>query len=412
LSLSIDLDPLYEAEKLLREVATFVQEAKATPGGLRRGRPQIQRYLGQLRTLSNQVSDLSNKIHHELLENVPEIEEIEMTPSAFSFPVYIAGGLMQKLGEDLESCDEEFCVATSTNVDLLERYVRNLTGKSCRFNPGSNDLALVTNDLASCTHILADYLSQNAVGEKISNRCYALKSAKEPLKKACKAWDEIANGFIEDDLYLNGDARALTGIAKGDILYLRTGSSPGHATNLDLKDRKLQYYDDDDDVNDNMKDIFESEAHLKCTVKQSSGVECTGLNENNVEDAAKSVAAATSMDLRMKYPDLYWNYMGNERTYDDAWNKAKEELAPKEPVPDWRNVQKPSGEILKLVKRAELYASKEELKELKELSSSTPFTSTIGLSSTTKGSEVEEARLMRSCMREVFKEVARAKQNV
>ena len=320
------VQPLYDAEKLLREIASFLQEAKATPGMLRKSREKIRQYEGKLTNLYREISDAGEALD-KLTANIPLVNKFHSILDDYST---VAGTLLA-LREDLRDCTEELCEAIVTKTDELRSKVNHHTKGECAFNPSSRDLALVTNDVASCTHRFADWLTQNVAGESMPDapKCYSLTGANETIKEACKEWNKISDYFHSVGLYQEVDYTPLQGVAQNDRLYLRVGSAAGHATELNLKEGKIRYYDYDEPVNIAMKELFEDQAGVTCNRKKD-GVECSDLTGYRIKDAARAAAAATSMDFRIRQPASYWRK--NERTnevYDSALNIMRPDIESK-----------------------------------------------------------------------------------
>ena len=164
-------------------------------------------------------------------------------------------------------------------------------------------VSAAVNDLSACIHRLADKL---AVLEKMfrhsHGKCLWSDDADPTLVEACKAWDETTVKFLNNRLYDSSDYAALRGWIRGRRAEFRVGSTPGHKTHLDLERGRVEYYDTDRDVSEEMKKLFEEEG-LKCEVTYE-GCFCEGLTEENAARVARVLASATSMDLRI--PVLAW----------------------------------------------------------------------------------------------------------
>src|SRR5579875_3680604 len=57
----------------------------------------------------------------------------------------------------LDYCSAEQCIGGRDEVDRLAEKVREVTGRECRYNPSSTDLASIARDAASCSLRSADY---------------------------------------------------------------------------------------------------------------------------------------------------------------------------------------------------------------------------------------------------------------
>jgi DNA-binding ferritin-like protein len=181
------------------------------------------------------------------------------------------------------------------------------------------------------------------------------------LQEACEAWDELTEKLNELGLYANEDYRNLEGRIVGDELMLRVGSAPGHATHIDLRESKLHYYDNDVDVNEAMKDYLEKYAGLSCNAHES-GVDCEGVNEDNVIKATKVLSFATSKDLRFRDPDEY--YLSNATLLDFLEKQGIEIPIPTEQI---QEVRKALKEYIDAVEEALKYAPTKFKPKLEEL---------------------------------------------
>jgi hypothetical protein len=317
------VQPLYDAEKLLREIASFLQEAKATPGMLRKSREKIRQYEEKLTDLNREIIVAGDALDR-LTENMPMINKHHSILEDYGE----VGRILIPLKMDLHDCTEELCEAILTKTDELRSKVNRYIKGECAFNPSSRDLALVANDVASCIHRFADWLTQNVAGESMPDapKCYILAGANETIKEACKEWNKLSDYFNSVGLYQEVDYTPLQGVAQNDRLYLRVGSAGGHATELNLKEGKIRYYDYDEPVNIAMEELFEDQAGVTCSRKED-GVECSELTENNIKEAARAAAAATSMDFRIRHPASYWrrNAETNE-VYDSALNVRRPDI--------------------------------------------------------------------------------------
>ena len=124
------------------------------------------------------------------------------------------------------------------------------------------------------------------------------------LIRLCKLWDGLTDRLKKMDLMWEQDYAMLLCRMEGDRAEVRVGSAEGHVTHVDLKERRISYYDRDDDVNRVMKRLFEEMAGAKCELAPGEGVFCSDVKD--FEGAFKAMAFATSMDLRIRYAeDVY-----------------------------------------------------------------------------------------------------------
>jgi hypothetical protein len=131
------------------------------------------------------------------------------------------------------------------------------------------------------------------------------------LIEACKKWDRLTELFRKLELYAYEDYKPLFCTIRGNKAEVVVGSSPGHKTHIDLDNKTLEYYDTDVEVNASMRKHLE-DAGLSCNVmtgegERALGVTCTGVNEKNVEEVFRKLAAATSMDIRAGMFEVKWD---------------------------------------------------------------------------------------------------------
>lgn len=134
------------------------------------------------------------------------------------------------------------------------------------------------------------------------------------LIRACKLWDKVTDKMHEGEYdlpseldhnengrpYSSGDFTPLRCRIDGKDAQLVVGSSSGHTAHVNLEKGTVDYYDDDRIPNEIMKQLFEEEGNLKCT-RSESGVSCTGLTKEKLDDVFKVLAMPTSMDYRVQH---------------------------------------------------------------------------------------------------------------
>lgn len=221
-------------------------------------------------------------------------------------------------GEELDPLVKE--PSANEALDKLEEKVKELTGKGCRYRV-SNRVTGLLNDLASCIHRIAEFLSEK-MGRK-EGKCLILRDG--PAKQFCLTWDRMTDNAIKMGLYVPKDCVALKGWVLGDKAYLRVGYIPGHRALVDLAEGKLHYYDRDRSVNKTVAELLEEYAGLSCRVLKD-GVVCTGISEDNMEKVAKALAMPTSMDRRLEEPSYFWpmDYLvEGEKTMDIKFLKQQ-----------------------------------------------------------------------------------------
>lgn len=291
-----------ESEKTLREVATELQ--------LKKNPTQ-----DELANLSDGVKIAITEAIVDINEDTFRLEEQEDFETSRNL-ILLAQAVSHVKGPlvgDIKEGKKEISKFTDLFLQAVEVRVKEATGKSCRFGV-SKSVASAVNDISSCIHRVAEFL-QDKVGEvETSGKCTFDDKSDPKLVEACKAWDKKTFELRGQSLYTEEDYNELKGRVIKDKLQLRVGSSPGHATHYDLHEGKVNYYDSDDAVNNIMGDLWK-EVGLDCKKnpygpssagETTFGVDCTGLNKDNVAKAAVVAAAATSMDYRFASPIGYW----------------------------------------------------------------------------------------------------------
>ena len=137
-------------------------------------------------------------------------------------------------------------------------------------------------------------------------------STNPELIRLCKVWDRLVGELFRMELYSDEDFEALKCKMEGDEAELRVGSAPGHLTRVNLRDGSLEYYDEDEVVNEAVKKLMEDRAKAKCEfmVEEAEGeeyvygVRCEDVKD--LEEAFKVLAFTTSMDIRMGDPSEWY----------------------------------------------------------------------------------------------------------
>jgi hypothetical protein len=128
--------------------------------------------------------------------------------------------------------------------------------------------------------------------------------ANPALVRGCRVWDRLTTKlnsektFEDRDFYLDVDYDRLKCRIDGNHAEVTVGSSPGHKTHISLDTGKVEYYDNDGNVNAVMFKIF-SDIGLDCWLDLYGGVRCDGVRDDNVRDVFKAVVMPTSMDVRI-----------------------------------------------------------------------------------------------------------------
>jgi len=344
-----ETNTLYEAERLTREFATNIE------GVIN------DRLLDEWDKISDFLTDeylraLEKRISEASMEGLGRVSKLHRIESEIA-------SITTKISKELIKCYEKngsSCRPESESIEFLQRIediVRENTGRGCIH--GTSSLPVFVTSLSSCIHVLADYLAEM---KKVGKKCLINgKLFNEKLKLACEAWDNLTEKLNDLGLYAGEDYNNLEGRVVDDELILRVGSAPGHATHIDLRKGTLEYYDNDVDVNEAMKDYLEKYAGLSCN-SHESGVDCEGVNEDNVVKAAKVLSFATSKDLRFRNPEQY--YLGNTELLDFLEKQGIEIPIPKEQI---QEVRKALKEYIDAVEEALKYAPTKFKPKLEEL---------------------------------------------
>jgi hypothetical protein len=193
-------------------------------------------------------------------------------------------------------------------LDDVEREVARLTGSRCRFRAVAEGAwapspASLLNDLAACVHRLAEWAAGLRPAAR-EGRCVVVEGASADAVEACREWDRAARHFFLRGKVHAVDEPALAGWVVGRRVYLRVGSSVGHRAELDLAERRLRYYDVDLDVAEELGRLLEAYSGSRCRVSEEGArggaapaLEC---ELGDPLRAARALAAATSMDIRME----------------------------------------------------------------------------------------------------------------
>jgi len=271
------LDYLYEAEKALRELAT----AK-----------QLNRDIKYQQKLAEKAADRLHKARYECYQLSEAIENFPYMDCYLVEKIEMAPFIEPKKTEKLSDAAKEYIRAVCDEIEGRLRL-------KCAYRASESDASYI-NDLASCLHRVIEDIEKH-IGKRIpeTRKCYASKDANPVLVEICKEWDYFAERSYARGLYSEEDYEALFAHLGKEEGIFRVGSAAGHATHINLKEKKVEYYDDDRVVNRIMKKLFE-EKGMSCSYTPE-GIECK-FEKLNPREVAKTLAAATSMDLRLENP--------------------------------------------------------------------------------------------------------------
>ena len=201
------------------------------------------------------------------------------------------------------------CEIPSEILDEVDEAAKELFGARCtwlRREVHPYTLSATENDISACIHRLIEKLEPITEDYEIKGKCAFSKKVppSEKIKEACIAWSETTDRLNGKGLYVYDDYFKLNCFAIGSKMECRVGFFGGHRTHLDFEKGRIEYYDEDRDVCDAMKMLWKK-VGLECE-DTPFGVTCSGLDEEKYEPAMKVLAAATSMDLRMREPWQFW----------------------------------------------------------------------------------------------------------
>ncbi|MCS7387084.1 MAG: hypothetical protein NDF55_10245 [archaeon GB-1867-005] len=211
----------------------------------------------------------------------------------------------------------------ATYLRGVDKVAEQIWGRRCTWLRGVVEpytLTAAINDCTACYHRLIEYFREK-IGplRKVSEKCLALGRASERAVEFCKLWDKYSKMFDEKGLYWPEDAPELRGVAVNSRVELKVGSAKGHRTHVDLEKGKLQYFDNDRPVNDIVESLLEKQG-LKCRRMYEegleTGIECEGPIWERRDKVAKTIALATSMDLRMS----------SDEEQEEAWHDLMDKV--------------------------------------------------------------------------------------
>ena len=239
----------------------------------------------------------------------PELYKYSALADWIAYAAYHAGSEAERcMDERLSRGGCTVDEATVRSLRRVDQQYESITGKRCTWLLGVKEpytLSAAINDLTACFHRLLEEARKLAGEHRVEGFCLVEKGADPSLVEACKAWSKAEEELRNRDLVSDEDYGAIGATVKDRAVEFRVGSTAGHATHVDLAEGKLEYYDEDWDVNEAMRALFEEQG-LKCTHIEGEGVFCEGVTPENVKKVAAKLAAATSMDYRLKDPEGWW----------------------------------------------------------------------------------------------------------
>lgn len=171
--------------------------------------------------------------------------------------------------------------------------------------------AELINDVTACHHTLMDYIRMHLDPEltEVYSGVYA-KYARPELVELCKAWRSSANVLYKggDGIYAGEDYLSTYCVVWGNRAELRVGSSPGHATHVELTDDRVvvRYYDTDEVVHLVLAKIAERFGFAPTKHKPREYTEFRMPLKHADRFFSYVLPSATTMDLRISCPECYW----------------------------------------------------------------------------------------------------------
>ena len=226
-------------------------------------------------------------------------------------------------------------------IKRVDEASEKLFGRRCTWLLGVKEpytFSALLNDLTACYHRVIDFIEKEGlVGAEVEvfqeGKCRWYKGADERLVEMCRDWSAMTDWLNELELYSENDYERLEGVVYDRRAEFTVGSSPGHKTHIDFDKRELMYYDEDEDVNENVKQLLEEHTGAECEVAEEDGVvygvRCRWKkewDEHVLENVPRVLAFATSMDLRISDPLYYWpkalaEYVKTETYPDESVDK-------------------------------------------------------------------------------------------
>ena len=290
---------LFDMEAKIRELATEAQ-------------------LGNYRKAEELYSSASPDLYRLADETYNEVRNTPFADEVYDI-ISTSYTLLEQAGAGITEENPNSRVALPSvreNLDKLDKMVYNLTGEHCAYKV-SDTVASIANDVASCLHRTAEFLSSVMSARPVSGACFAVKRDADG-EKLCKLWDMLTEEDENRRDYILEDRRAQVGWVVGKKVYLRVGSSKGHRTYIDLDKGIVQYYDDDILVNKAVKKLMEDDAKLSCEyMPNNEGVTCRGDVKDRMAEVASVLSRVTSMDVRFDRGLRF----SKGKVYDEAFQR-------------------------------------------------------------------------------------------
>jgi len=192
-------------------------------------------------------------------------------------------------------------------LSKVDEIMKDLIGSRCTWLLGMTDkysLSAAINDFTACFHRIIEVFEDRVGAMQLlpdSDRCYAT-NPNPLLAEACLEWERTADEFYDRDLYSDRDYSNLEAKIIRNKADFTVGSAEGHRTHVDLEKKVLEYYDTDTSVRRVMKMILEDVSGVSCKDNPDEFVlvcDLSGAGDEQVKEAIKMLAAATSADFRL-----------------------------------------------------------------------------------------------------------------
>lgn len=297
MDLSEVVNRLFKIESELRELATELQMNRIDKGTYK---IKYEKLVDKLRELLNVLKSdkyllMYNFSYISGIDNI--VKSLEHVETAFTQFTY------EKLVDKCKGFNNKTSCQLINVSDLRKEIenVKNLIGRKCgnlilyedKLYPPA-----IIDGLANCVHVIAEELNKYT-GEKIG-KCIISKEASNLAKLLCLKWDQLTEKFKE--IYSAGDYHALSGHVINDKVSLRVGSAQQHATHINVKEGKIEYYDFDIPVVKFVEKMIERIGGSCKYIREHGKLECNlnrPLNENDVDYFAWIFANVTSLDINL-----------------------------------------------------------------------------------------------------------------
>jgi hypothetical protein len=210
------------------------------------------------------------------------------------------------------------------SVSAFGNFVKQLTNRECVWvlnklkGIEEYTFAELINDVTSCHHTLMDFLRFHLDPElqEVFPRVYS-KYGDPRLVELRKAWVWSTNALYMggDGIYASDDYYSLRCVVWGNRAEVRVGSAVGHATHVELHGSTVvvRYYDTDEDVHVGLALVAERFGFRPAKHAEREYTEFRIPLDRARDFFAYVLPCATSMDLRLESPDVYWGKF--EETY-------------------------------------------------------------------------------------------------